>query len=113
MVDKWYDVGHTSNLSLSWDKSGIRAKRAHFLVLTEGERRREKEESQGFLPRSTKFRWSVFVGPRTKAHCIDKGYAWVLEKRDFSEVPRGEISGNRSFWKRGKVFFLPWLTFHL
>ena len=26
----WHDVGHTSNLSLSWDKRGIRAKIAHF-----------------------------------------------------------------------------------
>ena len=96
MVDTWHDVGHTSNLSLSWDKSGIRTKRAHFLVLTERERRREKEESQGFLPRSTEFHWSVFVGPRMKAHRIDKGYAWVPEKRDFVEVLGGEISGNRS-----------------
>ena len=44
MVDTWHDVGHTSNLSLSWDKSGIRAKRAHFLVLTEREEKRERGE---------------------------------------------------------------------
>ena len=36
---------------------------------------KEKEESQGFLPRSTEFRWSVFVRPRTKVHRIDEGYA--------------------------------------
>ena len=74
-VDTWHDVGHTSNLSLSSDKRGIRAKRAHFLVLIMRERIREKEESQGFLPQSTAFCWSVFVWPRTKVHRIDKGYA--------------------------------------
>ena len=45
-MDTWHDVDHTSNLSLSWDKRGIRAKRAHFLVLIVRGRRREKEESQ-------------------------------------------------------------------
>ena len=58
--------------------------------------RREKEESQGFLPRSTKFRWSVSVGPRTKVHCVDEGYAWIPGKRDLAEDPRREISGNQS-----------------
>ena len=38
-----------------------------FLVLIkkERERRRYKEESQAFLPRSIEFCWSVFVEPRT------------------------------------------------
>ena len=31
-----------------------------------------------------------------KVHCIDEGYTWVLEKRDFAEDSRGEILGNRS-----------------
>ena len=26
----WHDVGHTSNLNLSWDKRGIKGKRANF-----------------------------------------------------------------------------------
>ena len=59
--------------------------------------RREKEESQGFLPRSTELCWLVLVGLRTKVHRIDEGYAWVPEKRDFSEDPRREISRNRSY----------------
>ena len=58
--------------------------------------RGEKEESQGFIPRSMEFRWSVFVGLRTKVYHIDEGYTWVLGNRDFAEVPRGEILGNRS-----------------
>ena len=46
-MDTWHDVGHTSNLSLSWDKRGIRAKSAHFLVGScEGERRKGKEKSE-------------------------------------------------------------------
>ena len=96
-MDTWHDVGHTSNLNLSWDKRGIRAKRAHFPGLTERERRIEKEKSQGFLLRSTEFRWSVFIGPRMKVHGINEGYVWVPEKRDFVKDPTREISRNRSF----------------
>ena len=44
----WHDVGHTSNLNLSWDKRAIRAKRAHFPSLIERERIREKNEIQRF-----------------------------------------------------------------
>ena len=78
-VDTWHDVNHTSNLSLSWDKRGIRAKRAHFLLFTrEREEKRERGESS-FIPQSMKFRGSIFVGPRAKVHLIDKRYAWVPE----------------------------------
>ena len=31
------------------------------------------------------FRESEFVGPRTKVHLLDEGYAWVSEIRDFAE----------------------------
>ena len=44
------------------------------------------------------FRGLVFVGLRTKVPHIDWRYAWVLEKRDFDEDPRGEISGNQNCW---------------
>ena len=37
---------------------------------------REERRAKGFLPRSTEFRWSVFVGQKTKVHRIDEGYAW-------------------------------------
>ena len=39
-----HDVGYTSNFSLSWDKRGIKAERAHFPGLTEREEREEKRE---------------------------------------------------------------------
>ena len=90
--------GHTSNLSLSQDKRGIMAKRANFLVGSlerEREEKRERGESS-FLLRSTKFCGSIFIGIRTKVHRIDERYAWVPKKRDFTEDPRGEISGNQS-----------------
>ena len=86
-MDTWHDLGQTSNLSLSWDKRGIRAKIAHF---PEREEKKERGESS-FLLRSTEFRGSVFVGPKTKVCRIDEGYTWVPEKRGFSKDPRGEI----------------------
>ena len=73
-MDTWHDVDHTSNLSLSWDKGGIRAKRAHFPSFDrERDEKKERGESS-FLPRSTEFYGSVFVGPRTKVHRIDERY---------------------------------------
>ena len=81
-------------LKLSWDKRGIMTKRAHFSCrfTQESEENRERGEPS-LLPRSTEFHGSVFVEPRTKFHRIDERYALVPEKRDFAEVPRGEISG--------------------
>ena len=52
---------------------------------------REKEgekKNLSLFRRSTKFRRSEFVKPKTKVHRLDKGYAWVQKKiRDFSEDP--------------------------
>ena len=42
-------------------------------------KRGEKESFQDFSLQSTKFRRSEFVGPRTKVHLLDEGYAWVIE----------------------------------
>ena len=90
-------MGHTSNLSLSWNKRGIIAKKSPFLGFhREREEKRERGEPS-FLPRSTKFCGSVFVGPRTKVHCIDERYTWVPENRDFAKEPIGEILGNQSY----------------
>ena len=75
-VDTWHNVGHTSNLSLSLDKRGIRAIKSPFPGF---DRERENKRQRGelsFLPRSTEFRRSVFVGPRTKVHHIDERYVW-------------------------------------
>ena len=50
-MDTWHDMGHTSNLSLSLDKKGMRAKKSPFLGLDhEREGRRGKEESQCDTP---------------------------------------------------------------
>ena len=80
-------------------KIGIRVKkkRSIFTGLTERVRKERKRRAKGFLPRSTEFRLSVFVGPRTKVYRIDEGNAWVPRKKDFTKDPRKEISRNRSF----------------
>ena len=76
-VDMRHDVGHTSNLSLSWDKRGIRAKKSPFLGFDlEREEKRERGEPS-FLPRSTEFRGLIFVRLRAKVHRINKRYMWV------------------------------------
>ena len=82
-VDTWHDVGHTSNLNLSWDKRGIKEKRAHFPIWSRKKGEERKSRAKSFLSRSTEFCWSVFVRPRTKVHRMDEGYAWVPEKGDF------------------------------
>ena len=56
-------------------------------------RKERKKRAKSFLPRSTEFHRSVFVGPRIKVHRIDKGYAWVPRKKDFAKDPR------REFWE--------------
>ena len=47
---------------------------------TGGEEKGKKkrgERSSNFSLQSTEIGGSVFVGPRTKGHLLDKGYAWV------------------------------------
>ena len=61
------------------------------------ERRREREREPSFFPRSSKLRQSNLVKPRTKVHCIDEGYKYIPEMRDFAEDPKEEISGNQRF----------------
>ena len=87
-MDTWHDVGHTSNLSLSWDKRGIRAKRSHFLVLIVRERIRAKASSHDL--RSSVGRFSS--GQERKFIASTRGKREYQKKRDFTEVPRGEIS---------------------
>ena len=83
-------MGHSLNLKIKLEQKGQREKRSHFfLVLTVGERER-RERAPSFSLRSTELRWSIFVGPRTKVHRIDQGYAWVPRTRDFAEDPRKE-----------------------
>ena len=58
----------------------------------------EKESIQAFFSRSSEFRRSEFVEPRTKVHLINKGYAHVQKRRDFTEDPNEEIWGHKRFW---------------
>ena len=56
-VDTWHDMGHTSNLNLSWDKRGIKEKRAHFPVSSREKGEEKKNRAKSFLSRSTEFGW--------------------------------------------------------
>ena len=40
-------------------------------------------------------RWLVFVGPSTKDHLLDKGYAWVPKTLDFAEDSSEEFRKSR------------------
>ena len=63
----------------------------HFSGFYVREGKREKKTIQVFFRRSTKFRRSEFVGPRSKVHRLDKGYACVPKMRDFIKNPKEEI----------------------
>ena len=47
--------------------------------------RRKIKINQNLSLRSTEFRRSEFVGPRTKVHLLDEGYVWVPKTRDLAE----------------------------
>ena len=72
-------------------KGELGQKKPIFLGLIERVREERKRRAKSFLPRSTEFRWSVFIGPRTKVHRIDEGYAWVSKTLDFVEDPNKEF----------------------
>ena len=76
--------GPHTKLNLSLNKKVQRGKRSHIFpgFFREKERERKKGEkvrASNFSLRSTEIRWSVFVGPKTKVHLLDEGYAWVLK----------------------------------
>ena len=117
-VDTWHDMGHTSNLGLSWDKRGMRAKKSPFPGFDrEREGRRGKEESQA----SSHDLWSstgrfssgqeqIFIASTRGTHgYLKKGIFPKIQEGRFWEI---EVVGFRRL-PRGKGFFLPWLTFHL
>ena len=54
-----------------------------------------KERNSNFSLRSTEFRRSEFVGPRTKVHLLDEGYAWVPKTRDFAKDSSYEFGKKR------------------
>ena len=72
-------------------KGELGQKEPIFLGLIERVREKRKRRAKSFLPRSTEFRWSVFVGLRTKVHRIDEGYSWVPKTLDFVEDPNEEF----------------------
>ena len=49
------------------------------------EKRERGERNSNFSLRSTEIGGSIFVGPRTKDHLLDKGYTCVPKTRDFFE----------------------------
>ena len=62
---------------------------------------KRKIKNQNFSLQSMEFRWSEFVGPRTKVHLLDEGYVWVPKIRDFAEdsseeFGKSKVSGLRS-----------------
>ena len=75
----WHDLGHTSNLNLSWDKRGIKVEKGSFFLLCMHERR---GESQRIPPKIYGF---PLVGFR-------------LAKNKSSSHRRGVLMGN---WKEG------------
>ena len=118
-MDTWHDVGHTSNLNLSWDKRGINAKKSPFFLVLIERNRRAKASSQDL--RSSVGRFSSvqerkFIASTrgTRGH-LEKGISLKIQEGRFREI---EVVGFR--WlptcyhaPRGKGFFLAWLTFHL
>ena len=40
-------------------------------------------------------RSSKFVEPRDKVYLLDEGYAYIPKLRDFTEIPKEEIWGNK------------------
>ena len=70
---------------------------SHFYGFYMRESKKERHRTKDFFRQSTKFCRLEFVGPRTKVHCLDEGYACVPKRRDFTEDPKEEIWGNPSF----------------
>ena len=63
----------------------------------------EEESFQAFFRRSTKYRMSEFVEPRTKIHLLNEGYTCVPKTRNFVEDPKEEILGKSKFSGLGGV----------
>ena len=55
--------------------------------------------------------YSIFVGPKTKVHLLDEGYAWVPKTRDFVEDSRYEF-GKSKVSGLGSVHGTSWSFFY-
>ena len=100
-VDTCYDMGHASNLSLSWDKRGMRAKKSPFPGFNhERERRRGKEESQDSSRdvRSSMGRFSLgqeqmfIASTRSTCGYLKRGISPKIQEGRFREI---EVVGFR------------------
>ena len=49
------------------------------------------ERSSTLSLRSTKLRWSSFIGPRLIVIPLDEGYTWIPETPSFAKVSRGRF----------------------
>ena len=58
-----------------------------FLGLTDRVREERKRRVKSFLPRSTEFHWSVFVGAKNKSSPHRQGLRMGAENANFVEVP--------------------------
>ena len=95
----------SQNLRIKLDKrlkSDLRGKKKEISAEKKTNKQREgKERSSNFSLQSMEFGYSVFIGPRTKAHLLDEGYVWVPKTRDFprdssEEFGKSKISGLES-----------------
>ena len=91
-MDTWSEVGHDLNLNKKRQKGKKDPIFSWFCLRV---REEGKKRVKSFLPRSTEFRWSKFVGPKMKVHCIDEGYAYVPKMRDFVEDSREEFGKSK------------------
>ena len=71
----WQD--EASHLTLDQTNSVGRRRRRRGKKKEKREKRERRERSSNFSLRSTEIGGLDFVGPRTKDHLLDKGYAWV------------------------------------
>ena len=104
-VDTWYDVGHTSNLSSSWDKRGIRAKNSPFSGFDrEREEKREEGKRRSKLPPTIRgVPWVGFcISQEQKFVALTRGKRGHLKIGISSKIQEGrfreiEVVGFRRF----------------
>ena len=89
----WQD--EASHLTLDQTNSVGRRRRKIGKKKEKREKRERGERSSNFSLRSTEIDGSVFVGPRTKDHLLNKGYAWVPKTRDFTKDSSEEFRKSR------------------
>ena len=78
----WRDMGRSTRFLLSGRER-------------EGVKKRKRKKNQNFSLRSTEFRRSEFIRPRTKVHLLDEGYVWVPKTRDFAEDSSKEFEKSK------------------